>query len=173
MKIRSILIFCFFLAPLTLKAACIGIHLEHAITVEEKEWGLMNRDSLPEGKGMLFHYSKPQIIYIWAFNCKIDLSVAFLDEEGTIIDLQELKAYPQKMDPQRPITTRRDFTLYPPNDPLVVHFMTESISSRRPAKYALEVPSGWFKRMGIEVGDQLRWKGDRGFITAQRAIQEF
>jgi uncharacterized membrane protein (UPF0127 family) len=101
------------------------IGVEVARTASEREQGLMYRESLPEGRGMLFVFSDSQIRSFWMRNTYIPLDIAYIDENLTIIDIQPME--PQTEDPH---------------------------PSARPAMFALEVPQGWFAKSGIEVGAQ-------------------
>ncbi|MBX9923207.1 MAG: DUF192 domain-containing protein [Rhabdochlamydiaceae bacterium] len=131
--------------------------IEHARTEEQIQWGLMQRRFLPENSGMLFHYSQPQKLNFWSFNCYIDLSVAFIDEKGVVREIKTLKAFPEKMDPSRPVLSNRDFALYSYKDPIVIFFQKNSISASVPVKYVLEMNLGWFERNKVQVGDILHW----------------
>lgn len=129
--------------------AAVEITLEHAVTPEERALGLMGRRELAENHGMLFHYPKPQRASIWMFGCYIDLSVAFLDGEGRIMEIHELKAYPEMLDPERGC----DVSLYRYNDPVCRFFRQRTVRSEKPVLYALEMPAGWFARHHFSVGD--------------------
>jgi uncharacterized membrane protein (UPF0127 family) len=85
--------------------------------------GLMHRRMLPENRGMLFVFPSPAIQSFWMMNTYVPLSIAFLDEKGTIVNIDDMA----------PLTT----------DP---H------SSAKPAKYALEMNRGWFAKRGIKAG---------------------
>lgn len=87
----------------------------------------MYRESLEEGRGMLFVFSDSQIRSFWMRNTFIPLDIAYLDESLRIVDIQA-------MEPET----------------------EDSHPSARPAMFALEVPMGWFGRKGIEVGDHAR-----------------
>ena len=96
---------------------------EVARTSEEREMGLMYRESLPDGTGMLFVFPDAQIRSFWMRNTFIPLDIAYMDGELRIVDIQT-------MDPQT----------------------EDSHPSAQPAMFALEVPRGWFERMEIRVG---------------------
>jgi uncharacterized membrane protein (UPF0127 family) len=102
------------------------IRAEIARTGDERSAGLMGRKSLPDGEGMLFVFERDQILSFWMKNTLIPLSIAFISHEGRILEIHDMK-------PQ-------DIT---------------SINSSRSARYALEVPQGWFARAGIVPGDRL------------------
>lgn len=142
----------------------IPITIEHAVTEAEQTWGLMQRTSLPERHGMLFSYAEPRQITLWSFNCLMDLSVAFIDQFGAIQEIATLKAYPQMMDPQRPVKTLRDLTKYSPEDPIRSFYRAHRIASTLPCCYALEMPPSFFSDQKIDSGDVVYWKNQEAFI---------
>lgn len=103
------------------------VHAEVARTLEEREQGLMYREELPEKRGMFFVFPDLQVRSFWMKNTFIPLDIAYLDAELRILDIQPME--PETTDPH---------------------------PSAEPAMFALEVPLGWFAKMGISVGDQAR-----------------
>jgi len=104
----------------------IGIHLikaEVAQTEAEREQGLMFREKMGDNEGMLFLFKSPAGVCMWMKNTLIPLSVAFLDDKGEIINIEEMKAE----------------TL-------------DSHCAKRGATYALEMNRGWFKQKNIKPG---------------------
>jgi len=100
---------------------------EVARTAEQREQGLMYRESLEDGRGMLFVFQDSQVRSFWMKNTLIPLDIAYIDENLTVIDIQ----------PMAPETE-------------------DAHTSSGPAMFALEVPEGWFEREGIGVGAQAR-----------------
>jgi len=100
------------------------VKAEIAVTAEERAKGLMNRKNLPDGEGMLFIFERDEVLSFWMKNTVIPLSIAYIAWDGRIIDIKDM--YPL------------DLT---------------SVSSSRSARYALEVPQGWFSRTGVRTGD--------------------
>jgi uncharacterized membrane protein (UPF0127 family) len=96
---------------------------EVAHTDPARMQGLMHRRILPEERGMLFVFPDTARHAMWMMNTYIPLSVAFLDERGAIINIEDMKPQTQDTHP-----------------------------AAKPAKYALEVNLGWFKRHGIKPG---------------------
>jgi uncharacterized membrane protein (UPF0127 family) len=96
---------------------------EVAGTDAHRTTGLMHRRMLPENRGMLFVFPDVALHSMWMMNTYVPLSVAFLDRDGTIINIAEMQPQTQ--------TTH---------------------SATRPAKYALEVNRGWFSKRGIKPG---------------------
>lgn len=101
------------------------VRAEVARTDQERARGLMERESLPDGSGMLFIFPDVATRSFWMRNTYIPLDIAFMDAEGVIVDIQAM-------------------------EPLDETF-TESAA---PAMFALEVPQGWFAAQGIGVGDR-------------------
>lgn len=149
----------------------IELSLEHAITIDEISWGLMQREDLAPNQGMLFHYPKKQRLVFWSFNCLMDFDVAFLDDEMVIRNQQVLRSYPEMMDPARPVKRLEDMGKYHYHDSVVRFFRKHSIASPMPARYVLEMPKGSFAKLDIRVGDRLVAKpGERrAWIDSTRA----
>jgi len=103
------------------------VSVELARTPREREQGLMFREDLPEGRGMLFVFQDSQHRSFWMRNTFIPLDIAYIDENLRIIDIQAMEPETEGGHP-----------------------------SAHPAMLALEVPQGWFARMVIEVGAQLQ-----------------
>ena len=104
----------------------VGVNVEIATTTAELEKGLMNRTAMGEDHGMLFVFPVEQQLSFWMKDTLIPLSVAFIDSNGRIVDIQD-------MQPQ-------DLTNH---------------NSVEPAKYALEVNQGFFEKRGVKVGDEV------------------
>ena len=106
------------------------LNVELAETETKQLKGLMQRSELPEGSGMLFVYDHPKVLTFWMKDTHIPLSIGFFDEEKRLINTQEMA--PDK-----------EFPLY---------------KSKRAAKYALELPKGWFHRHNIQPGTKFLLK---------------
>lgn len=106
-----------------------GIHVvqaEVAHTFETRARGLMFRKSMGANQGMLFVFQENATHCMWMRNTLIPLAVAFIDANGTILNVEE-------MQPQT----------------------ENSHCAVRPAKYALEMNAGWFTQKGVRPGTQL------------------
>ena len=113
--------------PVTqLSAGMYLIRAEVAADYGSRMTGLMNRPSMPANAGMLFIFDEVTTHCMWMKNTLIPLSVAFLDEKGAIINVEDMK--PQTED---------------------------SHCARRPARYALEMNRGWFAAKGIKPGSRI------------------
>ncbi|MEH0164686.1 DUF192 domain-containing protein [Paucibacter sp. JuS9] len=109
-----------------------GMHLiqaEVAQTDEQRAIGLMHRPTMPANNGMLFVFDQPQPQCFWMKNTLLPLSIAFVADDGTIVNIEEMK--PQTLD---------------------------SHCSAKPVRYALEMNTGWFAKKGIKPGTKLRGK---------------
>ncbi len=151
--------------PFIVFANTVPLKIQEANTDQKRCFGLMQKTSLPENEGMLFIYRKPACISVWMFNCLIDLSIAFIDKNGIIVEIHELKAYPEMMDPERVVSTINDLHLYPPNDPIYQFFQRKRTVSKAKAQYALEMNSQWFSKNGIHPGDKLVWEPGKSNAT--------
>ena len=106
-----------------------GMHLIHAEVAADygsRMTGLMHRASMPSNAGMLFIFDEPGSQCMWMKNTLIPLSVAFLDDGGRIVNIEDMA--PQTED---------------------------SHCARQPARYALEMNRGWFAARGIKPGTRL------------------
>ncbi len=111
-----------------LRVGGIEIQVEIADDADERQRGLMYRESLDENQGMLFVYPEQRTLGFWMKNTLIPLDIAYIDREGRIVDIQQ-------MEPQT----------------------TETHNSAAPAMYALEMNQGWFEANGIRVGDLIEF----------------
>ena len=109
--------------------ADVRVRVEVADDMDEMAKGLMGRTALAEDAGMLFVYPEERELSFWMRDTLIPLSIAFMDGEGRIVDIQDMKALDDR----------------PP------HY-----TSAEPARYALEVNKGFFDERGVEVGDRAR-----------------
>ncbi len=142
-----------------LRNPCVtGLSLEYAITKEQREWGLMQRKELPQNHGMVFYLSGNGKPLFHMFNCYLHLSIAFLDERKVFQEFYELQAYPEKMDPRRPVISYEDLSMYPSQDAILKFFQSKGVIPHYPAKFALEMASGWFSSRGVKAGDIGVWE---------------
>lgn len=113
--------------PLPAITLTVGKHkvtTEVAASPEQRATGLMYRFSLKPDHGMLFVFERPERLGFWMKNTYIPLSIAFIDAQGRILNIED-------MAPQTETS----------------HW------SQGPALYALEMRKGWFVERGISPGD--------------------
>lgn len=137
MKVYLLFFFCFasflFAKPDTLRIQKIEIGhqillVEIADRPETRSQGLMGREKLEEGKGMLFIFPKADYLTFWMKNTLIPLSIGFFNADKKLLNILD-------MEPTGPGT--QSYLLY---------------KSKAPALYALEVPQGWFQKHQIRPG---------------------
>ena len=63
------------------------VHVELATTNDEREYGLMGRKSLPEGRGMLFIHDQPGRYGYWMYHCYIGLDILWMDQSHHIVEM--------------------------------------------------------------------------------------
>lgn len=105
-----------------------GMHLiqaEVAATEAQREQGLMYREKMPANAGMLFIFGNPATQCMWMKNTPLPLSVAFIDADGKIINIEDMQ--PHTLDS---------------------HCSAKTV----PVRYALEMHLGWFKQRNIKPG---------------------
>ena len=104
------------------------IEAEMAVTPRELATGMMYRTNIAENEGMLFRLPFPQRASFYMRNTVVPLSCAYVDAEGTILEIHDLE----------------------PRNEKPVHSATENI------QYVLETAQGWFERNNIGVGTVIR-----------------
>jgi hypothetical protein len=114
------------LPVIELTAGMHRIEAEVVNTQETRMRGLMERTSMPQHRGMLFVFDADQQHCMWMKNTLLPLAVAFLDARGQIINVEEMQ--PQRLD---------------------------NHCAAKPARYALEMNAGWFKKRGLGPGTAL------------------
>lgn len=113
--------------PFSINGARLDAEIAH--TDAARRQGLMHRKQMPENHGMFFIFPVSDYHAMWMRHTFIPLSVAFLDEEGVIINIVDMVPHSE-----------------------VLHGPT------RPAKYVLEMNLGWFAKHGIKPGNRLQTK---------------
>jgi len=97
-----------------------------AQTNEQRQTGLMWRKEMPQHEGMLFVFEQPATQCFWMRNTLIPLSAAFVADDGTIVNIADMK--PQSDD---------------------------SHCSEKPVRYVLEMNVGWFAKRQLKAGYKL------------------
>lgn len=111
------------MARMELTAGFHRIEAEVAYTDPDRQQGLMNRRTMGQNQGMLFVFPFPARHCMWMKNTLLPLSVAFLDEQGRIINIRD-------MQPQT----------------------ENSHCADQEARFALEMNQGWFASRGLKAG---------------------
>lgn len=111
-------------------ALSIGMYrldVQLATTSEQHATGLMFRTDMPQHEGMLFIFERPAQQCFWMKNTLIPLAAAFVADDGTIVNIAEMKA-----------------------QALTSH------CSEKPVRYVLEMNAGWFAKKGLKAGNRLQ-----------------
>jgi len=106
-----------------------GIHVITAEVVANNETmtrGLMFRERLAPNHGMVFLYRDKSTLCMWMRNTLIPLSVAFMDDDGTIVNIEDM-------------APRTD----------------ASHCAVKPVRFALEMERGWFDKRGLKPGAKI------------------
>jgi uncharacterized membrane protein (UPF0127 family) len=101
-----------------------AIRAELANTPQTRRNGLMFRQYLATSSAMIFVFPNPQRVSMWMKNTLIPLSVAFIDADGRILNIEDMQPHSE-----------------------------QSHASVDVAMYALEMNQGWFAERGIRAGD--------------------
>ena len=109
-----------------LTASFHRIEAEVAADNPSRMQGLMHRKNMAPNRGMLFVFPQPRSYCMWMRNTFLPLSVAFLDDRGTILNIEDMR--PQTED---------------------------NHCARSPARFALEMNRGWFAERGIRPGQRI------------------
>lgn len=115
------------LPSLTVTVEGHSVKAEVAATFESRMKGLMHREKLGKNDGMLFVFDQVGYHSMWMKNTLIPLSVAFLDEDGKIINIAEMQPHSEMQ-----------------------HM------AAGPARYALEMNAGWFNERKIAPGARVK-----------------
>lgn len=114
------------LPMVTLNAGMHNVQAQVAASPDQRQIGLMYRREMPTNEGMLFVFEDVSRQCFWMRNTLLPLSIAFVADDGTIVNLADMK----------PMTE-------------------DSHCSSKPVRYALEMNAGWFAKRGIGPGSKL------------------
>lgn len=109
-----------------LTAGFYRIEAEVAANQTNRMQGLMHRRSMQPNEGMIFVFTQEERHCMWMRNTFLPLSVAFLDSEGRILNIEN-------MEPQT----------------------EDNHCAAAPARFALEMNKGWFAGKGIKPGQRI------------------
>jgi uncharacterized protein len=114
------------LRMIDLAAGMHRIRAQVADSPEQRSIGLMHRAEMPANEGMLFVFEQPQRQCFWMKNTLMPLSIAFLGDDGSIVNIDEMKAN-----------------------------TTDNHCSASAVRYVLEMNTGWFAKKGLKAGDRI------------------
>ena len=104
----------------------VTLTVEIASRSDQRQRGLMFRESMDELAGMLFVFQGNRAGGFWMRNTLIPLDIAYLGADGTVLEIVH-------------------------GVPLSLDVLTPA----QPYRYTLEVNGGWFERQGFGVGDRV------------------
>jgi uncharacterized membrane protein (UPF0127 family) len=110
----------------TLKVGMHSIRAQLALTPQQRQIGLMFRRDMPSHEGMLFVFDEASPQCFWMRNTLIPLSIAFLSDDGTVVNLDDMKAQSD-----------------------------DSHCSAKPVRFVLEMNQGWFTKRGVKPGTRI------------------
>jgi uncharacterized membrane protein (UPF0127 family) len=119
------------LAIVNSAGAPVHLRAEIADTEALRLTGLMRRSTLGTDDGMLFVFDREQVLNFWMKDTSLPLSIAYIGKDGVILDILDMKPF--------------DISVTYP--------------SSRPARYALEMNRGWFRKNDIREGCRLVLNG--------------
>ena len=103
------------------------VEAEIAVRPSERERGLMHRDSIPAGEGMLFVFKRPGPQSFWMKNTRIPLDIGYFSPDGRLLEVHAAKPYDLNGVPSR----------------------------SKNVQFVLELKLNGFREMGIDIGDRL------------------
>ena len=117
----------------TIRVGRASLVVEIADDDAERRKGMMFRERLADDEAMLFVFGREANLRFWMNNTPVDLDLAYIAADGTITQVERMKAH-----------------------------VLDPVYSREPVRFALEVPAGWFERHGIGVGTKVAIPADVG-----------
>ena len=103
--------------------------VEVAATLEQQQYGLMNRQSLAPDRGMIFPFDPPRDASFWMRNTLIPLDMIFVRADGTIANIEAN----------------------------TVPYSEQPVLSAGPVAAVLEIAGGRSAELGIKPGDKVKW----------------
>jgi uncharacterized membrane protein (UPF0127 family) len=105
-----------------------NFRVEIAVTPEQRQQGLMYRESLAADAGMLFLYGEDRQVRMWMKNTLIPLDMIFIRRDGTVESVAER----------------------------TIPLSSAIVASKGDVAAVLEVNGGTAARLGIRPGDRVR-----------------
>ena len=114
----------FMLTIRTVEGREIALHVEWAVTPDQRAHGLMFREELGDDQGMIFDFGTTRDVMMWMRNTPLSLDMVFIDERGLV------KRVASRTTP----------------------FSEAIIPSGTPVRYVLEIRGGQATALGIAEG---------------------
>ena len=114
------------LERITISSGMHRLDVQVAATAAQRQIGLMFRKDMPQHEGMIFVFEQATQQCFWMKNTLLPLSAAFIADDGTIINIEDMK--PQTLDAH---------------------------CSAKPVRYVLEMNQGWFAKKSLKAGSKL------------------
>jgi uncharacterized protein len=115
------------LPTVLISAGMHQIQAEVAQSSQQQMTGMMWRTQMGTHEGMLFVNPTAETRCFWMRNTLLPLAIAFIADDGTIVNIAEMQARSEK-----------------------------SHCSSQPVRFALEMNQGWFDKRGIRPGFKLK-----------------
>ncbi len=100
--------------------------LEIASKADDRNTGLMHRDTMPVDHGMIFIFKDPKVQSFWMKNTRIPLDILFLDTSGKVVSIHRMEPY-----------------------------VMRGTTSKAEAKYAIELNAGQAEAAKVKEGDTI------------------
>ncbi len=120
----------------TIRVGRASLVVEIADADAERRKGMMFRERLADDEAMLFVFGREANLQFWMKNTPVDLDLAYIAADGTITQVERMKAH-----------------------------VLDPVYSREPVRFALEVPAGWFDRHGMGVGTNVAIPANVGLAS--------
>jgi uncharacterized protein len=131
-----------------LKINNVAFNAQVADSNEKREHGLMFIKNMPANDGMIFVFEEERMQGFWMKNTLIPLSIGFFNDQGVLVDVQEMKPAASLMDKNPP-----------------------TYQSSAPASLALEMNAGWFKKNHLSIGAKISLVGGSKSALLKQKVQ--
>ncbi len=111
-----------------------------ALDFQSRRLGLMHREKLDDGSGMLFVFPDADERSFWMKNCLFNIDLIFLDSRGTITAVHSMQTEDPKSEHESEFAYENRLNHY---------------WSNGPARFAMEFQEGTNNRLGFKVNDKL------------------
>jgi hypothetical protein len=124
--------------------------LEVALDPARRLRGLSGRGEIPRHEGLLFVLPRPQPFAMVMRDCPAPIDVAFLDAQGRVAAIHEMRVEPLRGAGESPVAYERRLPLYESGEPVL---------------FAIETAGGRLREVGLTVGDRVSF--DRDALVAR------